>query len=82
MLCNTCERPMRPQKTDLAAYPGTIVHAAYGDCKTCYSLMRRGRQPQPVREYTGQELWVRLPGSVRAYLIERRRRLNQQGASA
>jgi hypothetical protein len=77
MLCNSCSRPMRPQKSDPAKYPGTIVHGAYGDCKTCYSLKRRGQQPQPTREYHGAELWERLPGSVRAYLTERRRRLGQ-----
>jgi len=70
MLCNTCDRPMRSHRQTLADHPGTVVHAAHGDCKPCYDLKRR-----LASEPTGQELWERLPGHIRAYLTERRRRL-------
>lgn len=73
MLCNECDRPMRPQRTSREEYPGTIVQSVGGTCHSCYQRARR-LEATEAPDLTADEL-CRLPGDVRAWLTERRRRL-------
>jgi hypothetical protein len=33
--CESCARPMRPQRESLAAFPGTVKTGTNGECSTC-----------------------------------------------
>lgn len=33
--CETCKRPMRPQKSTPAEFPGTVVARTKSECRTC-----------------------------------------------
>jgi hypothetical protein len=72
MLCVDCGKLMRPGKTLAKDYPGTVQHNANGRCAWCAQQHRAAKAMAP--DITADE-WPRLPGSVRAYLTERRRRL-------
>lgn len=50
--CMNCQRPMRPVRTRIADWPGTVPHAAGGLCLTCYTKAKRTTMPvRRVRHY-------------------------------
>lgn len=45
MICGTCDRPMRPQRAPIDAFPGTVKKGTGDECSTCTDRHRVLERP-------------------------------------
>lgn len=68
-VCRRCGRTLRPAKSTLVDFPGTVSRTRPGDCQTCWQIQRR----QVTREVSSTGIAFMVSG-LRGFLAERRRR--------
>lgn len=59
--CNTCDRPLRPQRSTTTDYPGTVQHSSKGTCAVCANRIRNANKPRKPRKPRGNTIAVGQP---------------------